>query len=70
MSKKPHFDLDDDQIRFISADAGNTGHKHVRPYKKWWIALVSIIVLAIGAVVYDYYKQTHERTPGPPSPPP
>ena len=30
MSKKPHFDLDDDQIRFISADAGNTGHKHVR----------------------------------------
>ena len=58
MSKKPHFDLDDDQIRFISADAGNTGHKHVRTYKKWWIALVSIIVLAIGAVVYDYYKQT------------
>lgn len=58
MSKKPHLDLDDDQIRFISASTDKTEQKQERPYRKWWIILASITALAIGAIAYDYFKQT------------
>ncbi|MCM1445125.1 MAG: hypothetical protein NC044_01790 [Prevotella sp.] len=61
MSKIPHSDLDDDQIRFIFPSSDEPIKKHRFNHKILLIAFISILIIGVSAGTYVYFRVTSAK---------